>query len=93
MLLFLPWRSGCSMRFEGLLTDSCARQAFDLEGTLFDMGAGLDLGGLDMDLFGSSSPLAADGMSDAPPPLPPSIAYVVCFCSLACPRSVAPPRR
>ncbi len=42
-----------------------APQAFDLEGTLFDMGAGLDLGGLDMDLFGSNSPLA-DGEAPLP---------------------------
>lgn len=46
-------------------------QAFDLEGTLFDMGAGLDLGGLDMDLFGSSPPRAtgarfAHGAPSAP---------------------------
>jgi len=50
----------------------CCRQAFDLEGTLFDMGAGLDLGGLDTDLFGSTSPRANGALfddTDTPPPL------------------------
>ena len=46
------------------------------------MGTGLDLGGLDMDLFGSNSPRAGGVYSHQPPSsLPiPSVAYRTVAC-------------